>query len=630
MGVDHPGGPGKGPETTDPVDKPTPPSTGGEPPAAPEGASRTPRMDSLRAAGWKFENPGDASSAPRGDDATRTSESSSTDSVGENQPPPDDPSGKVDQGTGEKTEAETGSQAVDREADPKTRTGETTGTGEKDQDPQKTEAGASHTAPGAESPRAQPVGEAGGTTGSTDAEPPSRPADNTTAGQDPTDRPTGGEAPPTPGATDQSSTTTDTGEPRPGEPANQDAPLTLDTDRPPAEAAGSGSEAGGERDGKPATPQTETTGDKPETTDKAEPGQPERTPYVDNPGSPNQPSRIASLIAAGWEFPGRTDATPQQTETTDPAQNTSTPDTDTPDPTPQPPESPAPSEQPQATDNSADTDAPPPLPEQIGEGTPGAAKVEGSAAEPPGEGELDPPTPGERPAPEAEPPLPESEEQPPAEPVEGSGTEQPEPDGKENPADRTGGEQDGEHGKTGEKPEEIKTGPNTLPYLGTYNPNGHFTQTVDQARRTSGESTQSRDTELPPWLSGTSEISQSATQDELDPTGADREPGVVAKASDRRKKSETDNESRTERARGATWKRGTDLKNASALSRDTVNGFLGPRPPTPTGHAETSTAPTMGSPHTYGATQDSFMAAATATMVIMEGGRKLAQKIRSR
>ncbi len=53
MGVDNPpGGPGKGPETTD---KPTPPDTGSTSPHDHPGADgKTPRMDSLRAAGWKF------------------------------------------------------------------------------------------------------------------------------------------------------------------------------------------------------------------------------------------------------------------------------------------------------------------------------------------------------------------------------------------------------------------------------------------------------------------------------------------------------------------------------------------------------------------------------------------------
>lgn len=68
MGVDHPGGPGKGPET---ADKATSQGTRDQPPADSPGANgKTPRMDSLVAAGWKFPGrPGaaDESTDPTGD-----------------------------------------------------------------------------------------------------------------------------------------------------------------------------------------------------------------------------------------------------------------------------------------------------------------------------------------------------------------------------------------------------------------------------------------------------------------------------------------------------------------------------------------------------------------------------------
>ncbi|MEV0662986.1 hypothetical protein ACIBI3_25280 [Actinomadura luteofluorescens] len=546
-------------------------------------------MDSLRAAGWKFDSR-EETGTEQPDDG-QTAESSP------------EPIGEAEPGGKEKPE------------------------------PEKTEVGEPRPAPGAqETPRAQsPREQDGEAVGGTGAESPARPRDTSTVGQDPTDRPAGGEAPPAPAATDQSSKIADTGDPKPGDPANQDAPapgsLTLDADEPPAEATGSGGEAGGERDGKPAAPPTENTGDTPEFTDKTEPGQPERTPYVDNPGSGEQPSRIASLIAAGWEFPGRTDNTSQPPETTDPK-------TDAADP-----ETPPPSEQPQPTDNPADTGTPP-RPDHVGgtgeepsgpqEGVPGEPKVEGPAAEPPGDGELTPPLPHGRPADGTRLPPPEPTEHPPpepvAEPVEGSGTEQRETLGNDT-ADPARGEQDGDRDKTAQEAEVIPTGPNTLPYLGTYNPNGHFTQTVDQARRTGSESTQTRDTELPPWLTGPSEISQSPTQEELDPVTANREPGVAVKAPDRRKKSETDPESTIERFRKGTWRRGTDMKDFGTLTDDATSVLTDSRPPAPTGHSETADGPTYTQPYTPGATPSSFVALATVAMLGAEGTRKIKQII---
>ncbi|MES9601920.1 hypothetical protein [Actinomadura sp. NPDC000929] len=66
MGVDNPpGGPGKGPETTD---KPTPPDTGGTSSHDHPGADgKTPRMDSLAAAGWKFPGRPETSAGQPGD-----------------------------------------------------------------------------------------------------------------------------------------------------------------------------------------------------------------------------------------------------------------------------------------------------------------------------------------------------------------------------------------------------------------------------------------------------------------------------------------------------------------------------------------------------------------------------------
>lgn len=224
MGVDHPGGPGEGPE---PTDEPTPPSTGDKPPVATPGADgKTPRMDSLEAAGWKFESRQAAGPEQPGDQDGQPGDSTPTDPEGEAEPVTED---EPQLGT-----TEASSQAVDREADPQTGTAEAAGTNGQDPELRKADPGepraATQETPGAESPRERD-GEAVDSTGDTDSELPSRPQDNGTGpGQD-------------------------------------------------------------------------------EAADKAEPAQPGRTPYTDNPASRDQPSRIASLIAAGWEFPDRTDDT---------------------------------------------------------------------------------------------------------------------------------------------------------------------------------------------------------------------------------------------------------------------------------------------------------------------------------
>ena len=71
MGVEHPGGPGKGPET---ADKTTAQGTSDQPPADPPGATgKTPRIDSLATAGWKF--PGRPGAADqRGDLGSQSTE----------------------------------------------------------------------------------------------------------------------------------------------------------------------------------------------------------------------------------------------------------------------------------------------------------------------------------------------------------------------------------------------------------------------------------------------------------------------------------------------------------------------------------------------------------------------------
>jgi hypothetical protein len=70
--VEHPGGPGKGPET---ADKTTAQGTSDQPPAGPPGATgKTPRIDSLTTAGWKFPGRPGAADKQRGDLGSQSTE----------------------------------------------------------------------------------------------------------------------------------------------------------------------------------------------------------------------------------------------------------------------------------------------------------------------------------------------------------------------------------------------------------------------------------------------------------------------------------------------------------------------------------------------------------------------------
>ncbi|XRQ13858.1 hypothetical protein ACN3XK_24120 [Actinomadura welshii] len=129
------------------------------------------------------------------------------------------------------------------------------------------------------------------------------------------------------------------------------------------------------------------------------------------------------------------------------------------------------------------------------------------------------------------------------------------------------------------------------------------------------------DTERSPYAVSLDDFTRAS----LDPTGANDEPNVAAKAPDREETPESAPESRIERARRATWMRGADLKDAGTALSDTANGILGPRPPTPTGHAETATGPYTSPPDSQGATPDAFVAAATVAMLAVEGTRKAKQ-----
>ncbi|MES9543697.1 hypothetical protein [Actinomadura sp. NPDC000600] len=103
MGLDNPpGGPGKGPETTD---KPTPPDTGGKASGDNPGADgKTPRIDSLRAAGWKIPEQPDTGNGQRDDRQGQSSESSSSDPAGDKPKTPADPPAETDPKAKEKPE----------------------------------------------------------------------------------------------------------------------------------------------------------------------------------------------------------------------------------------------------------------------------------------------------------------------------------------------------------------------------------------------------------------------------------------------------------------------------------------------------------------------------------------------
>ncbi|WP_149263648.1 hypothetical protein [Actinomadura sp. K4S16] len=118
MGVDNPsGGPVKDPETTD---KPAPPRNGGESPSTTPGADgRTPRIDSLRAAGWTIPERPDTDNGQQGDREDQSGESSSAAPAGEKPKTPADPSPETDPKAKEKPEtgdAESGSQPPDEHA----------------------------------------------------------------------------------------------------------------------------------------------------------------------------------------------------------------------------------------------------------------------------------------------------------------------------------------------------------------------------------------------------------------------------------------------------------------------------------------------------------------------------------
>ncbi|NEA24770.1 hypothetical protein, partial [Actinomadura bangladeshensis] len=124
MGVDHPSGPGKGPET---VEKPTTQGNDDKPPAQNNGSSsETPRADSLRRAGWKLEGYGETGTDQRDQ---RTGESSTTSSTGDKQRGPCAPPAEADPKADKEPQTGKTGSATD---DPKTATAKTSGTDGRD------------------------------------------------------------------------------------------------------------------------------------------------------------------------------------------------------------------------------------------------------------------------------------------------------------------------------------------------------------------------------------------------------------------------------------------------------------------------------------------------------------------
>lgn len=440
------------------------------------------------------------------------------------------------------------------------------------------------------------------------------------------------------------------------------------------QTAGRSGESSGEQDGRDA--------DKPELRQQTD------TSPANGPATTERPpTRTETLRAAGWQLPeppdhpspqsdsrppehlptgeqtppGETSGEerppqPEQADTADPQQDETTPKPDGP---PAPPEGlnePTPAEQnPQAADGPPGN-GPQPHDERPGEKTeqpsgPQDGRPEGTTdetqtaerdAEPLGDSEQTPPIPDGRSSSDGQMPQPESPEPPAAEQGEPHTTDNtPVPrekaDDEQKPPEPQG-EQDTDQNPNENNttnPEATDSGENTLPYLGPYNPNGQFTQTLEGAREGNFEPARSRDhqestPEFPRWITEPLEIQQSSTQRDFDPTGAEREPGVAAKAPDRRTDRETELEPSIDKFRRATWARGEDLQNAGTLAHDATEGLLGPRPPAPSGHAEVGTGPTFSQPGTSGATPDSVVAALSAVMVAVEatrGAKRLTSRV---
>lgn len=596
MGLDHPSGPCKGPEVGD---EPATPGSGDTPPPRATGSSsETPRADSLRAAGWKLDGHEETGTQQRGDRDQRTGETSSAVPAGDQQSGPGEtgPAGKKEPETG-KPGTETGSHAGERDSEdgrPTTGTSETAGTGERDQDPRATD-------------------------------------------------------------TRQLPPQTDTG--------TADTFTSRDNGEQPKDPAG----------------RTEPTADRPKpTADKAEPLQQTDTPPATGPAPTGPPmTRAESLRAAGWQSPELPDHRAPQTGTADtapqteqsreqdgqglPRQDTQPPQSDSrppeqlpageqtlPDETtdqgrpPQPARAdttdpqaadgpPGNSPQPDHEPTGEKTDQPSGPQDGLPEGATDETQAGERGTERLGDSAQTPPIPDGQSSADGQTSQPESTEQPPAEQDEPHTTDntpgpQETADDEPKPPEPQG-EQDVEHGRNAENDgTDQNSNENTLPYLGPYNPDGQFTQALEEAREGNFDATRSSDyqettTENPRWITEPLEVQQSSTQRDFDPTGAEREPGVAAKAPDRRTDRETELEPGIDKFRRATWARGRDLKNVGTLADDATEGLLGPRPPAPSGHAEVGTGPAYSQSGTSGATPDSFVAALSAVMVAAEAAR---------
>ncbi|TQM69872.1 hypothetical protein FHX41_3588 [Actinomadura hallensis] len=427
-------------------------------------------------------------------------------------------------------------------------------------------------------------------------------------------------------------------------------------------------------------PQARTAEQGTEPADKPAPSDKRWTPPPDNPGSPGQPSRLESLARArelqqerSAQWTESTDTASPPTERRDarpstpqsesdgvkaePAaipEGTGNEQTDKPtddirqsatETTDQPtsPQEPRPGTSTGESDSLERTTDPPPIaeqgsqnPEAPASGTDQPRSGSAEQAAPLADG-ADQPHPtdirtkaGDDPTgqnPEATEPAPDTGTRTgqPGEPSTDNTQPSPEEPSRDQETSQHGGDRDGESAE----PESSKPETYISPDFTSYNAGDgkkYYTVPLEEISKNSDNTDLSSELEKAnkersPYAMTLEEFNRS----DLSPTDADVEPGVAAKSPDRREQADTDSESRIERARRATWMRGGDLKDAGKALSDTVNGILGPRPPTPAGRTESGTGPYITPSNVKGATPDAFVATATAAMLVIEGARKAKQ-----
>ncbi|URM94306.1 hypothetical protein LUW76_08165 [Actinomadura madurae] len=530
MGVEH-GGPDKGPETGD---KPTKPdSASGPPPDNPGSPGQQSRIESLKAAGWNI-NGQQESGGERGHN---NNESSSTGSSEENA----SAAPKTEKGTG----PETGSQPGDGKSEPgrpKPETGEAAPRDEGKREPRTTEPGERHpkanTEPQSTSARngetvknTEPLGDKDTRTESGDkpraddtGKPPTETPESTrpmtrreslqNAGWDLRDPPAT--------STDQSSEKTDQnaaaqerhgegeqasdagrsdlGE---GERAETSSKVQPQSDGPRTDEAVKSNPLGQEQDADKSL--TDRPGLQSGRVENGEASRPQET------GSPSDTDELGDRSAATGQAPeGR--ANPPTTEPVGPEEGSNDAS----------PTLPSLEQDPQGTDKLADT-VREPRAEATGEttdpiGEPGdpqeamahSRESEQNATEASPDGSADD---GHQSQPETS--------RPPENPTDGEQTDkQRVPGDPPSPPEEA---DDRDRNAETESAESAEPSFNTLPYF-AYNPNGHRTLTLEEARRLDNETTRPSDnedsnSEVPPWLAGTLEPQSGPTRDDVGTRG---------------------------------------------------------------------------------------------------------------